>query len=639
MPGRTYRRGGGVLLEYIQVLAALTVRLRVHHVSGNRPNGYTFSGFRNLDLRHLGTGWVYRVTRGDGPCPCGKCPVNIQSTTTWWKIEIFTACHVVYDQREAKSTEADLFYDSDESSAFTTLYGHDVEDNSQQDDVCVLLCISHDHELVRQLMDAVERYELLKWDVKESVMSTLCVVVSHPHGMPKKVTVGEIVSKAKYDPEQSMMTEFMYTYSAETCKGSSGAPVLTVVTRKALGATGVWPGAGPHSGHLEGALNQCGSGSFYVGADVLNRTMLQDSLEKLKTATTYADVNFILIGKTGVGKSALGNSILKKKVFSASPSVESVTRHTEFAISQFDGKIIKVVDMLGVGDTRFSIVESTNLFLEQLNETISVSAGGSHVFLLVFRFGTRFTLEDRDTILILKNVLGNDFVRYSCILVMTHGDSFFELDWEERMSFSEWCRAQRGPFRELVDECEDRVLLFDNLTKDESVQNKQIADLFQAVNVLRTKERNYTAMDYALNTTTREKILIEMKEPEVREKVLQEEATLLRELRRKKSDTQALKVLFMRAESLMRYVQAEDRETGSLRHLVQRVATLRRTVEDSFRAQNSVMDWMTQTMVKEIMAEEEIRLQQEWFGGQLSQMDATYTSGFGIAKQNPDVRR
>ncbi|GFO13778.1 hypothetical protein PoB_004028300 [Plakobranchus ocellatus] len=86
----------------------------------------------------------------------------------------------------------------------------------------------------------------------------LCVVISHPHSEPKKVTVGEISSLAAFDPEASYLTEYLYTYTAETCRGSSGVPVVCAMSRKKMKSEGVWPGAGPHSfGHVDGTtLNQ-----------------------------------------------------------------------------------------------------------------------------------------------------------------------------------------------------------------------------------------------------------------------------------------------------------------------------------------------------------------------------------------------
>ena len=255
-----------VLVRLINVLASLTVRLRVYHISGCRPENYTFWEFKNMNLRHFGSGWVYRVSLGDGPCLCLECAGQFLPRASWWKCEVFTACHVVYDKKEAQCTKVDLDY-NDENSKVTTLSGYGVQDNRQDDDVCIIQCATHDRNVSRRLMEAIQRYELLKWEVREALMSTLCVVISHPHGKPKKVTVGEMVDRATHDPENSHLVEYMYKYSADTCNGSSGAPVLSAVSRKPPGTPGVWPGTGPHSrGHVDGLNNQCSPGIFYIGA-------------------------------------------------------------------------------------------------------------------------------------------------------------------------------------------------------------------------------------------------------------------------------------------------------------------------------------------------------------------------------------
>ena len=47
-----------------------------------------------------------------------------------------------------------------------------------------------------------------------------CVVVSHPHGRPKQITIGRVKGA---DPSRP---EALITYDASTCPGCSGAPVL-----------------------------------------------------------------------------------------------------------------------------------------------------------------------------------------------------------------------------------------------------------------------------------------------------------------------------------------------------------------------------------------------------------------------------
>ncbi|GFO02948.1 GTPase imap family member 7 [Plakobranchus ocellatus] len=615
------------LLRFILVIAELTVRLRISHVSAARPDGYIFASYKGKNVPFTGSGWVYKILPGEGPCPCHDCYGSQRPKFQWWRCIVLTACHVVYDKEEAKKTKVDLFYDTDKSledNKVKTLYGFGVEDNNLTDDVCLLQCATHDEDLVNNLKTFIEEYELLKWDVPESIMSTICVVISHPHGEPKKVTVGEISSMASFDPEASYLVEYMYTYSAETCRGSSGAPIVCAVSRKKLGSKGVWPGAGPHSfGHVEGTLNQCGPGIFYVEAELLSKTMRRDSLRNLKTATKFADIIFLLIGKTGVGKSALGNAILKQSVFRSDIGMASVTNNISFATSEFKGKTLKVADMMGLEDTRMSRNEGIELFLKQMQEAMSSATGKYLAFLLVLRFGMRFTEEDVNTIALLKYVFGTDFVRQNCILVMTYGDHFEDerREMDKEFTFEDWCQMQYGAFKELMEECEHRVLLFDNKTRKKDLQDQQIEKLLQMVNKMQAKGDKYTDRDFLLSQAVRDKISVELKEPEVREKVWREEGLVIRELEEKKFDIQYLKMLFMRTESLMRYVKREDKGSDSLQHLKLRVATLRKTVEDAVRILSTVNELRQRAHAREQEVNDNVQLQRQWFAQQLALLD------------------
>ncbi|KAH9524067.1 hypothetical protein Btru_048040 [Bulinus truncatus] len=69
---------------------------------------------------------------------------------------------------------------------------------------------------------------------------------------------------------------------------------------------------------------------------------------------TRLEIDLLLIGKTGFGKSALGNSILGRNAFESKPSTRSVTKHVTYELSEYNGKVIKVVDGPGVCDTDMS---------------------------------------------------------------------------------------------------------------------------------------------------------------------------------------------------------------------------------------------------------------------------------------------
>ncbi|GFO31778.1 hypothetical protein PoB_005828300 [Plakobranchus ocellatus] len=245
----------------VRNLSELTVRLRVHYTSTARPNGYCFSQLRGKNILHTGTGYVTGVQPGSGPCYCAECSQSPTPNHSWHQIKVYTACHVVYNAEEARSTQVDFFYDYDDEpegvkSRMQTVWAVNTVATDPVGDWCMLMCATHDEALARKLETDQEELRgtvlFRSFEERDQDALGICVVVSHPHGRRKHVTIGDIMN---WSSQSSYTSEFLYT--TKTCPGSSGAPVFCAVTDKADKHSSRW--LGPHSkGGLDEDLNMSG---------------------------------------------------------------------------------------------------------------------------------------------------------------------------------------------------------------------------------------------------------------------------------------------------------------------------------------------------------------------------------------------
>ncbi|XP_059149796.1 uncharacterized protein LOC131936747 [Physella acuta] len=247
--------------DLTKAMADLTVRIAVKLTSPDRPefvrgtkDPYPCYNTRGQNSLRTGTGRVWKVTKyteGDGPyitCPCPECDHSDTPSKVWWEVHVWTARHVVFDDSEARQSSCRLWFDDDKSPV-VKIYGWKVHVSNTEGDLCGLFCVTHDVDVADKLEKMVWRFIGLRGKVQEKYESRrdvdkLTIIVSHPHGCSKQVSVGHWVDRQGVD----RLTR--YTYTTSTCPGSSGAGVYRLGGR--------WLHDHPHSGVNSGGLNYSG---------------------------------------------------------------------------------------------------------------------------------------------------------------------------------------------------------------------------------------------------------------------------------------------------------------------------------------------------------------------------------------------
>ncbi|KAK3748152.1 hypothetical protein RRG08_062484 [Elysia crispata] len=303
-----------------------------------------------------------------------------------------------------------------------------------------------------------------------------------------------------------------------------------------------------------------------------------------------SDIDLLLIGKTGNGKSATGNSILQRKVFVASASMNSVTTKVSWDVSNHNGTVIKVVDGPGIGDTRMTSEEGLNMFMNAMEFAVMANSQGYHAFLLVVRYGGRFTQEDQDTVRLMKQVFGQDFVRQYCILVMSFGDNFKRDSEEFNFTFEQWCQQQSGVMQDLIKECEGRIVLFDNITKDADARTQQLNNLLAVVNRLKSSGQRYTDKNFERAQEARKRVRIEAKKPMIQDETMCQISLILQRLSQiqsafhSPSQLQELQQLELETQQLVGNIAVQDKGTGALADISQNAQAIMNTVREAIAA-------------------------------------------------------
>ncbi|XP_068444404.1 uncharacterized protein [Clinocottus analis] len=198
------------------------------------------------------------------------------------------------------------------------------------------------------------------------------------------------------------------------------------------------------------------------------------TVDAVKRCFNLSNRRIVILGKTGIGKSSLANTIFGEKLVQIGHNVNSDTKKCQAVTKPINGRNVTLIDTPGFFDTH----RPEKNLKSEIVRCIVECAPGPHAFLILLKV-ERYTEHEQAVVTKIIQYFSEELLEYATVL-FTHGDQL-----EEEQTIEGFFRDNK-PLSDLVKKCGGRCHVVDNRYWKNNQQGEYRSNQFQVKQLLKT---------------------------------------------------------------------------------------------------------------------------------------------------------